>query len=139
MELLPLDIKRIIVDILSMPDKRNYIRCTKELNKIKIKQYEDEFIKMIHETYYLVYNIMWPRITKIEQYTLEMIYYGYEELIPERYICIIIHFCCKYIFPVSILHIHNISFLAYIVLFSLFLSVFYKNYIINNMYLVSFL
>ena len=89
MELLPLDIKRLIVNILPMPDKRNFIRCTTELNRIKINQYENDFIKMVQDTYYLVYdnNLKWIRITKIEQYTLEMIYYGYEKLIPERYFC----------------------------------------------------
>ena len=67
MELLPLDIKRIIVNILLMPDKRNFIRCTTELNRIKINQYENDFIKMVQNTYYLVYhnNLKWIRITKI--------------------------------------------------------------------------
>ena len=88
MESLPHELKEIILAILPMPDKRNLIRCTKELGGINIKCYEDEFIKMIPNTRFLCDNA--PPIsitTKIEQYTLEMIYYGYDKLIPERYIC----------------------------------------------------
>ena len=90
MESLLWELKKNIVAILPMPDKRNLIRCNKEFNKIEIKKYEEEFIEMIYNTKFFVYTRMTSRrlrLTKIEQYTLEMIYYGYHQLIPARYIC----------------------------------------------------
>ena len=87
MELLPTELNGLILAILPMPDKRNLIRCNMELNKINIKWYEDEFLKMIWTTEFLDYDKYQKRITKIERYTLEMIYYGYDKLIPKRYIC----------------------------------------------------
>ena len=87
MELLPCELKKVILSILPMPDKRNLIRCNTELNKFNIKWYEDEFLKTIWNTKFLCDNIHPRRITKVEQYTLEMVYYGYGKLIPERYIC----------------------------------------------------
>ena len=87
MDSLPMELNEAILAILLMPDKRNLIRCNTELNKINIKWYEEEFLKMISNTKFLCYDKDPKRITRIEQYTLEMIYYGYDKLIPERYIC----------------------------------------------------
>ena len=87
MESLPRELKEIILAILPIPDKRNLTRCNSMLNKINIRLYQDEFIKMICNTKFLCDDRDPKRITKIEQYTLEMIYYGYDRLIPERYIC----------------------------------------------------
>ena len=42
---------------------------------------------MIHSTEFLSDNRNPIRITKVGGYTLEMLYYGYSKLIPERYIC----------------------------------------------------
>ena len=45
MELLPLDIKKIIVDILPIPDKRNLVRSCKTFNQLfpLMKKFEIEF------------------------------------------------------------------------------------------------
>ena len=56
MESLPRELKEVILAILPMPDKRNLIRCNTELNKMNIKLYEDEFLKMIWTTEFLDYD-----------------------------------------------------------------------------------
>ena len=85
MELLPLDIKRIIIDILPIPDKRNLIRCCKSFNQLYylMKSYEIEFEKLLNVTKFVSYN---PRkFNQYELYALEYIYYDRED-IPDKYL-----------------------------------------------------
>ena len=106
MNLLPKELLLIILSLLPIPDKRNLIRCTKQLNKFKDKMEEDkkDFLKMINDTGYIgcaIINIdrlddsilkyfkkqiMFIILNDLEKYTLEYAYYGYANLIPERYI-----------------------------------------------------
>ena len=85
MELLLLDIKRIIVDILPMPDKRNLIRSCKNFNQLNylMKLYETEFVELLN-----VNKFVYDRPLKFNQcelYALEYIYYD-REYIPDIYL-----------------------------------------------------
>ena len=86
MNLLPTELQLIIISQLPIPDKRNFIRCTKQLNMLKdeICIYEPQFLGIINNTLYLGTNI--NSLNDLEKYTLEYAYYGYANLIPQRYI-----------------------------------------------------
>ena len=86
LETLPKDIIDTLFAILPITTKRNFIRCNRELNLKKgtMEIYENNFMAKIYKFYtqYLPTNL-----SKIEKYTLEMIYDNCEHLIPTRYIC----------------------------------------------------
>lgn len=81
---LPPDILRIIIDILPMPDKRNLIRCTTQLNKFQYQMpsYVKQFVaQMDPELRNQVKNM-----TLREYYLLEYLHYGYVSNVPTHYI-----------------------------------------------------
>ena len=85
MELLLLDINRIIVDILPMPDKRNLIRCCKYFNQLYplMKMYETEFAELLNTTKFV--SVKPIKFNQCELYILEYIYYDREN-IPDKYL-----------------------------------------------------
>jgi hypothetical protein len=85
MNLLP-EIIKIIFSFLPISDKRNFLRTCKTYHQLHIlmKKYENEFRKMINEIDYLGTKI--KTLEGIEKYTLEIIYDGYANLLPKRYI-----------------------------------------------------
>ena len=72
--------------MLPISDKRNLIRCNKELNikKNLMSNYENEFMAKIKKTYQYYLP---TEIRLVEKYTIEILYDGYEHLIPKTYIC----------------------------------------------------
>ena len=86
LETLPKDIIDILFTILPITSKRNFIRCNHELyTKTDLMLvYENDCIIQINKfyKYYLPKNI-----TKLERYTLEMMYDGCDQMIPTNYIC----------------------------------------------------
>ena len=85
MELLPLDIKRILVNILPIPDKRNLIRSCKTFNQLYylMKSYETEFEELLNVTKFVSDN---PRkFNQCELYALEYIYHDRDN-IPDKYL-----------------------------------------------------
>ena len=85
MELLPLDIKRITINKLPIPDKRNLIRCCKSFNQLYylMKSYEIEFEELLNVTKFVSDNP--KKFNKYELYALEYIYYDREN-IPDKYL-----------------------------------------------------
>ena len=85
LKILPKDIINMVFMILPITAKRNFIRCDKELNLFTslMATNEEKIMTQIKIKYeiYLPFNL-----TKIEQYTLEMIYDNCEHLIPNKYI-----------------------------------------------------
>ena len=85
MELLPSDIKKIIIDILPIPDKRNLIRSCKYFNNLHylIKSYETKFVELLHVTKFV--SIEPIKFNQCELYALEYIYYDRAN-IPDKYL-----------------------------------------------------
>lgn len=85
MEYLPSELLNEIFMLLPMPDKRNFIRCNKWCNELcyrfDIKKYEKQFIDNI-----VGKQILSGPITDLEKYTAEIMYYGYDNLLLDRYI-----------------------------------------------------
>lgn len=88
MEHLISDIVSIILDILPMPDKRNFIRCNKRFNQIDIVVYEKEFSKKIDDEILFNHrkNNLDPNAQLYEKYVTEILYYGYDNLLLDRYV-----------------------------------------------------
>ena len=86
LEILPKDIIDTLFTILPITAKRNFIRCNQELNlKTDLMLiYENKFMRKIRKKYKEYLPI---RLTKLDRYTLEIIYDGCEKMIPNRYIC----------------------------------------------------
>ena len=97
LDILPKDIINTLFIILPITAKRNFIRCNHELySKTDIMFiYEHDFMIKIQKNYkaYLPKNI-----TKLERYTLEMIYDNCERMIPTNYICSQNKLCNEYPF-----------------------------------------
>ena len=97
LDILPKDILGTLFIILPITAKRNFTRCNRELNlkKDEMEIYENEFMAGIKK----FYKFHLPSdITKLEQYTLEMVYDNCAHLIPSAYICKQNVLCDKYPF-----------------------------------------
>ena len=85
---LPIDNLRIIYNFLPMPDKRNLIRVNKKCNVMSnlIPNVENEFWQSL-PTYTIDYKYFsMKKMTKLENLTMEMLYYGYVSIMPRSYI-----------------------------------------------------
>jgi len=82
-------VPREVIDVLfiSLPitDKRNFLRCNRELNtKTKsMDLYENKFMLNIKKFYHYLPS----DLSKLEKYTIEIIYDNYEHLVSDKYIC----------------------------------------------------
>lgn len=92
------DIINNIFAHLPLPDIRSFIQCNKSFNKISIAAYEVEFMKIISNSKILtggienlfngeIFTDSLEILDQAEKYTLEFVFYGYANRIPERYIC----------------------------------------------------
>ena len=86
LDTLPKDIIDTLFAILPITSKRNFIRCNHELYRKThlMLVYENDFITQIHKFYKYYLPIT---LSKLETYTLEMMYDGCEQMIPSNYIC----------------------------------------------------
>src|SRR6201996_5510443 len=86
LRILPKEIVHTLFIMLPITDKRNIIRCNKELNTKKnlMSNYENEFMAKIKKTY--KYHLP-TKMTPLEKNTIEILYDGYAHLIPKTYIC----------------------------------------------------
>ena len=86
LDTLPKDIINTLFIILPITTKRNFIRCNHEL-------YLKKDLMLVYENYFMTQikkfnkEYLPPNITKLERYTLEMIYDNCERMIPTNYIC----------------------------------------------------
>jgi len=85
LSILPREITDILFILLPITDKRNFLRCNRELNtKTKFMAlYENEFMLNIGKFYQHVPS----NLSKLEKYTIEIIHDNYEHLMPDKYIC----------------------------------------------------
>lgn len=85
MILLPEEIIFIIFDRLPIPDKRNLLRCSKKFDIYKntMPKYERAFVYQIVVQYP---NVSILNLSRLQRYTLEMIYHSYIINLPSRYI-----------------------------------------------------
>ena len=94
LDTLPKDIIITLFIILPITAKRNFIRCNRELylKTGLMLIYENDFMTKIQKNYkaYIPKNI-----TKLERYTLEMIYDNCKRMIPTNYICLQNKLCNK--------------------------------------------
>ena len=102
MESIPHELIMEIFKIIHMPDKRNFTRCNKYLNKISMTKDEENFTNMLNDT--IFGNGPKATFTNLARYTLEIIYYGYINLLPARYLNVtnvILYKCSKIFFHCS--------------------------------------
>ena len=96
MNTLSKEILQIILVNLPIPDKKNLIRCTQRLHVFndKMPEYEENFQNTVNKTLHIKKEIKISN--NLEKYTLELTYYGYAHMIPEKYIIAnnkILHWC----------------------------------------------
>jgi len=85
LSILPREITDILFILLPITDKRNFLRCNREFNtKTKFMTlYENEFMLKIKQFYHYLPS----DLSKLEKYTIEIIFDNYEHLMPDKYIC----------------------------------------------------
>ena len=87
-EVLVPDIMQIIFLLCPITDKRNFIRTCKTYSKLSalMPEIERNFQNMINDTKYLFFMKYSGFYNPLYKYTIELIYDGYANLIPEHYI-----------------------------------------------------
>ena len=84
-----IDNLRIIYNFLPIPDKRNFIRINKKCNTLAylISNSKNEFRKnMAIYQIFKEYKFDMKNLTKLEELTMESLYYGYISMMPRSYI-----------------------------------------------------